>query len=587
MIRALILVRISTQKQAYGASLENQLKKAESLAKDKYGYKSHEIKVFEEVYTGSLKNRPVFEDLMRYAEKHAQNIERVFVFDLDRLTRSGAGFYESTKQRLQERDIHLEDVAGIIQPSKNMLEGIGGEYGADLSYRWSEFSPSEGNEINRVQQAKDEARKISLRSIPRQIDNVREGFETRQAPYGFENVKILLKERAAKKTTRKILKSEAKFVQQMFELAAQGKCTSEICEQVNDAGFQTRTFNKWNKYHTEIIGTGGGKPLTPRLLVRCLQRVSYAGFKCEKWTWGHLVKAKHPSIVSIEMWNRANSGKLKIEKTPGTLTGWKLIDPTVTVRRYNRNNPEFPFKSLIRCHECENLLKGAFSRGKSGKQFPLYFCNRSHKQVSINPTELQELLVENLEPYEFDKGLLEQWEWSIRNMWSGFENDEAELITSLKERKAEYEKKVDAISEKILLVNHDSLIKKLENDYVAFTDEVDRIESKIKKQLENRLDIDSVVKTSIETIEHLGKYIANPQYNKVLKTFWNIIFTTTPTLKELQNRTPKISPILAVKDDLKKGKNPLASPKVLSSNTLREELLRIQKEIKKISPGDS
>lgn len=580
MIKALLHIRVSSKKQSFGSSLDDQQAKAKQLAISKYGYLPNELKTFKEVYTGSLSDRPAFQDMMTFASRNARNIRHVFVFDIDRLSRSGVSFYEKAKQRLVDLEIELVDVAGIIQPSRNVLEGIGGEFGKDKAYSWSVYSPSEGNEVIRAQQAKDEVRKIMLRTIPREIENTREGYESRQAPYGFENVKILIPATGKRKTTRRIVEEEAKYVRAIFELTAQGQNTDQICKKLNSEGFRTRTFHRWDKYHESIQGQGGGKPLTTRRVREFIQRVGYAGFKCEEWTWGHLVKAKHPAIVPVSLWNEANRGKWKIVKSQQNISGWNLLNLESDGKRtYTKNNPAFPFKSCVLCPSCGKPLKGAFSRGKSGKRFPLYFCNRQHKQVSTNPASLNNLLAEILEPYTVNPKVLDHWEWSIRTLWQGFEDHQTNSFTAQKKQLEDLMDKAESIYTKISFLSHPNLINRAENEYIKVNEEIEQLKNHLNVIREKELDIEVVIDKSKETIEHLCEFVVNPNCTELLKGCWRFIFPHDPTLADLENRTPEISPILRLKAELARGKNLLASPQVFQSNTLKGEIFRIARNV--------
>lgn len=70
----------------------------------------------------------------------------------------------------------------------------------------------------------------------------------------------------------------------------------------------------------KIIGQRGGKPLTLKVLWYTLANPIYAGINDEKWTQGKPVKCKFDGLVSLELFNQANRGKVYISDNSGEVT---------------------------------------------------------------------------------------------------------------------------------------------------------------------------------------------------------------------------------------------------------------------------
>src|SRR3989338_5605509 len=70
---------------------------------------------------------------------------------------------------------------------------------------------------------------------------------------------------------------------------------------------------------TKVIGYRGGIPLTVDQFHKYIENPIYAGINNEKWTQGHPIKAKFDGLVSIEMFNRANRGKITILEEGNTV----------------------------------------------------------------------------------------------------------------------------------------------------------------------------------------------------------------------------------------------------------------------------
>lgn len=568
-IKCLVLGRISDNKQAMGRSLDKQIESVIALAKRDFGYTEEEIKVIREIYSGKLESmRPDFEEMLVFAEKHKDSVERVFFLDIDRFTRAGGVEYGLLKRKLKSWGIELVDVSGVIQKEKNMLKGIGKGFGEDLSYSWSQYSPSESAEIAKAQQAKEEWHRIMLRTMPRLIENIQQGYEAREADYGFRNVKFVDPETGKKRAMKEIFPDEAQFVRKMFEMVVAGYDSRSVCDEINKMGFRTRVRKKWSP-DRKIIGQRGGRKLCPKQLRRFIEKVSYAGFKCEAWTWHKLVKAQHSNLVPIELWNKANEGKFKIVQNENReetdpLFSHDLIDfqKDRAKRAYVKQRVEFPFKGLIKCHECGKPLKASASTGKSGQRFPLYFCNRGHKQVSINPTDLTVLLKKRLGEMQFAEPMAKIVEAGLREMWmtevDALNNDI--MHTSDKIVKLREESK--GLIQKIGFLKNPELIRITEQEYEQVEKEILMLQAERNEEEVSEEHINRIVRYGRKFVEHPVKWILEAHDSATLEGFWSLIFTTLPTLQDLERRTPQISPILQLKREVEGGGMPGGMAKV-------------------------
>lgn len=118
--RAILYLRVSSTKQAdQGESLEDQEAACRRFAQRR---KLTVDAVFREPYSGRNDRRPELKRLFAYLDDSPGQVDAVIIRVIDRFSRGGAYFYESLKQRLQERSIELLDTADVIQPVQNALE---------------------------------------------------------------------------------------------------------------------------------------------------------------------------------------------------------------------------------------------------------------------------------------------------------------------------------------------------------------------------------------------------------------------------------------------------------------------------------
>lgn len=258
------------------------------------------------------------QEVVNYCKDPKNNVRQVIIKSIDRFTWGGSEFYSELKNQLDACGVSLVDVYGIIGSQKiNTLEHLG------VKYKWSEFSPTKKAELLEAERAKDEVRDIQTRMIGAQIRYARMGYWVRRPLHGFDNVHVETRE--GKRCILKPNDAEAPLVIKMFELRARGTMEDiEIVEELNKLGFRTRERVVRDKNdRTKIIQVIGGDPLTLKQLWRMVENPVYAGVNPEKWTQGNPVKCKFDGLVSVELFNAANRGKLI---SPKSTRAYAFID---------------------------------------------------------------------------------------------------------------------------------------------------------------------------------------------------------------------------------------------------------------------
>ena len=392
--------RLSSQQQISGVSLGNQVRftKLEAVRRGLRILPDGEVAV--EIFTGT-KRRPVYEEHIQYIKDNPGKVGYYLIYCIDRFTRGGASAYQELKKELSDLSVVLIDVGGIIQESKNMPELT--ELG--FKYEWSMESPSDMTEMMMATTAKQERDTILRRTIPKQIAYTQQGFQIGRPDDGYINSRTQVGSQV--RFLQVPDPKRAHFIQKIFELRAENKLSDrEILHILNEEmGFRTKEFLRWNNKHTEVIGKGGGKKLGIKQLQRIYQRFSYAGVLCEKWTHNKPIKAQWKGIVTIELWNKANRGKVYIKEYSGDvleiLFDYKTEKP---VFQRLRNNPEYPFKCVL-CPECNKPFKGSAPRGNGGT-YPRYHCERGHKSYTVTRAQMDKTVHQFLSEVEYDTDYL-------------------------------------------------------------------------------------------------------------------------------------------------------------------------------------
>jgi DNA invertase Pin-like site-specific DNA recombinase len=275
--------RVSTHKQAQeGESLDVQEKIIRSIAKGK-GIEL--LEVFREAFSGKKNDRPVVQEMLKYARTSNKKISHLIVRNIDRLTRGGVMSYEMLKADFEKIGIEIIDSTGIIQSKINVLEHL------DIEYEWSKFSPSAITEMVVADTAQTERRNILQRTIGAQIQLARDGYHVGYITDGYIIKRAFIANK--KKSVLVPDPDRAHFWIELYNIRASGSFTDqEIVDKINSMGFKTKTRNKWDKAHENIIGTVGGNPLTVKELQQQICRPIYCGVKTHKWTKRKPIKAR-------------------------------------------------------------------------------------------------------------------------------------------------------------------------------------------------------------------------------------------------------------------------------------------------------
>ncbi|NCT56068.1 recombinase family protein, partial [bacterium] len=523
----------STLKQVKeGDTIEEQIRHCtEYVAQQDYTL----LKVFPIVETGTNKPRDEFDDLITYCKNPENDVEVLVFRNIDRLTRGGSYVYKYLKTELAKYGVTFEDVYKLIQPSLNTLDHTGFEYD------WSKYSPSEKVETYEADRAQDEVRTILTRMIGAEINYARQGYWSRGAILGFTSNKVE-GESGKKRSVLVAHSQESAWVRRIFKLKSENILNdNQIVEHINDLGFRTKQFTKRDKLGHKI-GYGGGELLTIKKMNLIIQSTVYAGFICEKWTNYQPIKAKFKGLVDIKTFNLANRGKVAIIEDKYGYKLEKNLNKMVGVNR-NSNNPLFPYKNYIVCKTCGKILKGSRSRGKSGKRYPSYFCDRDHKRESYSKSELESVVGNFVKEVKFSSKFIEAFKEIVSEKWEEEKKEVQKEVIEVGKSVTELRVEAKNIYENIKTTTSQFVKRDLEREY-------DEIQRKIAKLTEKRdtvedeeLDIQEMLNWVTHFMEHPYKIIEDSKDAKEKGILFNMFFESKPTVTQLKNGTPNLSPL--------------------------------------------
>ena len=550
---AVAAIRISSLKQGLqGDSPEAQKEQIERFAQAR----NINIKKFFIFMESASKEEQPVQEAIDYCKNPSNNIQLFIIKSIDRFTRGGSYLYDHLKMQLQKSHVKLIDIYGIIgNQDINTLEHL------NVTYGWSVYSPTQKSEILEAERAKDEMRDIMTRMIGAEIRYVRMGYRVRQAPYGYVNEKI--ETTHGKRIILKPHPQESVFIKKMYELRCRGDLSDiEIVDEINKMGFKTRIqYKRDPNNRTKIIGETGNKPLTIKQFQRLLIKPIYAGINYEKWTEGKGIKGNFKGLVSIDVFNLANKGKYTINNNDGEISLSKEPPPEWLAVKQG-NNPKFPYKKVVMCPHCNKPLYGSASRGKLGKYYPAYHCNKRGHYFRVPQDEFNNTIEDFVKNLKFNQDYIENLKQYVMTEWNSRIKTQVEDESVINTKISQLKESITSAVDKIKFLSSPTAIKYVENEVINNESLIKELEIEKNKKITttNSVNMANVMEYITYFLEHL-EYLLIDTLNPFKRAaFFNLIFDSAPTYSELVSGTPKLAPYLSLKPHFENALVPVGDP---------------------------
>lgn len=548
---AVIAIRVSTTKQ--GTDGDSPEAQREQLLRYAETHNIHIKEQFVFLESGSKEEQPM-QQAINYCKDHKNNIQYFIIKSIDRFTRGGGSPYDQLKLQLEKLDISLVDIYGVISSQRvNTLEHLG------VEYSWSKYSPSQKTEYLEAERAKDELRDILSRMIGAEVRYTRLGYWMRQAPYGYISEKV--ETRNGKRTILKPHPKEALLLRKLFELRALGTYTdTEICAQLNALGFRTRTRYKRSKHdRTRIIAKTGDDPLNPKSLWKLIRHPIYAGVNVEKWTEGKPVKCAFEGLVSIELFNRANKGKVALLEN-GDNIEFITKDSERVIVNAGKRSPDFPYKRFVGCSECGRPLLGSASRGKNGKYYPAYHCSNHGHYFRVPKDELEATVAGFISLIKPSQEQIDLVTSAVLAEWEKRQQDAVQVLASYDERIAELQAEVRQTVQSMKSLTSTTAIKYMEEELMRIEDQIQQLEADKKAVATADMGkIERVVARVKYFLENMDELLLQ-QIDPVKKAqFFGVLFNQMPRYSEINPGNPAPNPLHLCFEATKKTQESLES----------------------------
>lgn len=281
LVNALIYCRVSSEVQGEGYSLPTQLEACKAYAEER-GY--HVVQVLEDMYTGTVLDRPSIKELLELLRRHEGNV--VLVYDLDRLTRDPD---------------HLAILEQEIEDAGARVEYILGQY-ADTPE--GQLSKSFKAAI-----AEYENRQRRERSVRGKRGRARAGHVVPKptVPYGYRYVS-----EEKRQGRLEIDEAAALVVRRIFDWSAQGATFYQIAQNLNNESVPAPRGGLWRPRTIKLmlqneVYRGVWQHNTMRRQQKG-NRVKFVPLPKEQW-----IAVPVPPLIDPELWQAAQRAK----KEPG------------------------------------------------------------------------------------------------------------------------------------------------------------------------------------------------------------------------------------------------------------------------------
>ena len=532
-------IRVSSVKQGTeGDSPEAQKEQIERFAANK-GFVIKKFFVFLE--SASKEQQPM-QEAVNYCKDPKNKIDHFIIKSIDRFTRGGSLSYDLLKTQLEEAKVRLIDIYGIIGSDQiNTLEHLG------VEYKWSTYSPSKKSEILEAERSKDELRDIMTRMVGAEVRYTRLGYWMRRPPYGYVSERVETPH--GKRTILLPHPEESRFIKEIFRLRSLGHHTDrEIVQKLNDMGYQNRQ---------NLSSASGDKRcgLTVGQLWRTVRNPIYAGVNNEKWTDGKPVRCAFDGLVSIELFNNANKGKRFINEYPDGRIEVKNVKEARYTTEKGKRSADFPYKQFVMCPQCRKPLLGSYSRGKSGKRYGNYHCNKRGHYFRVSKADLEERVNQFFAGLKLSPECVNELEKAADATWQAIEAKYENKLTNLDNRISALKSETENAVQKLKILNNESAIRHMETELERLEKETGALEAQ-KQRLKARKPEDTEVlcRKLKHVVKHLGE-VARRQMDPIKKArFFSLLFDQPPTYADLAGQTPDssiftdVNPLFLVKN---------------------------------------
>ena len=260
------------------------------------------------------------------------------------------------------------------------------------------------------------------------------------------------------------------------------------------------------------------------------------------------------------MFNKANKGKILITEENGEVQFWKK-KPAAWLLKKQVKNPNFPYKKYVTCPHCDKYLFGSASRGKLGKYYPAYHCNKRGHYFRVPVKEFDQTIWSFVQNLKISSEYVEELKKYASELWNERIAETQEDSSVIDTKILELKVAAKASAEKIRYLTSEVAIKYMEEDIIKIEKEMREYEeTKSQKVFKSPVNMEIVLNYVGYFLEHLEELLLGSSDPLKRAAYFGLIFDKAPNYQELLSGTPKLAPYLGLKQLLGTTLVPVGDP---------------------------
>lgn len=441
--------RVSSKEQETGFSLQIQDKAMEDEAMKR---NVTILASFGGVYE-SAKNdeRAEFNRMLKFARQSKQKVSYIFVYSVDRFSRSGANAIYIADQ-LRKENIKI---FAVTQPSDTFTPS--GKMQQNMQFIFSEYD----NDLRRE------------KCVAGTKEMLLNGYWPNNPPLGYDQI-TRRKRSNTEMEQRQIItiNEKGKLIRKAFYWKAEDHLTnSEIIVKLAALGLK----------------------ISKQQFCKLISNPFYCGLMAHNVLGGEVVQGRHEGIVSKDIFLKAND----VHTRNGVWTK-------------RRNFENVPLKNFMKCENCGSSYCGYLVKQKG---LWYYKCNKTGCKCNRNANVINNLFLNELSKYSIDQKYIEPIKIAFKKYFESVTKVNESDIELLKVRLSETTKKIESIEERFAIGEIEKelfqkFIVKYRTEKVEILKEIENSSyknSNLEKQLNKYCSILSNVATIWTSNDYRGK----------------------------------------------------------------------------------
>ena len=219
-------------------------------------------------------------------------------------------------------------------------------------------------------------------------------------------------------------------------------------------------------------------------------------------------------------------------------------------------NAEFAYRKIVMCPDCDKPLFGSSTRGRNGKYYSAYHCNKRGHYFCVTKKDFEQTITDFVHRVSYDKTQIDELLAAVEIVWEQRNESVMQEEQRVETRITALRAQAQALIDKIKLVSSEIVIKSIEEDIMKTEQQIkELLEERDRRSGEKPLDF-AVVKQYLKFfLQHMEDLLVK-QIDPLQKAnFFGLLFNGAPTYGEILSANknsvdpPKLNELFKLKND--------------------------------------